>query len=164
MIAETKQCDGTNIYVLRNILSQEQCDYFIKEFSEVSEMQIIKQLPETSDKLWSFIGGKLSEIEFMDERRGRKFRITSLKAHVSITKAIFGVGRHIDEQFGGDIFKMFFYLNKLSANGGTNFYESPDADAKVSVQNEAGAGVLFDIGLEHSSQPFPSGEIKYVMV
>jgi len=163
MMIEVKQCFGTNIYVLSNILSQEQCDYFIKEFYEVTEAQIIKQLPQISDKLWSFIGNKISAVEFMDEKAKRRFHIISLKDDVTISKARYALRRHTDKKMGDDDFKLFFYLNKLSDNGGTDFYEEPDSDNKVSVKNEAGSGVLFDIGLEHGSQSFLSGEIKYVI-
>ncbi len=160
---ELKKCAGSSVYVLKNILSQKQCDYFINEFASINELQIIKEMPEVSSKLWSFISSKISSIEFSDIRAGRNFQITSLKEYISITKARFGgAGKHVDEQFGGDTFKMFFYLNKLSANGGTDFYEK-DSDNKVSVNNEVGYGVLFDIGLEHGSQSFPSGEIKHVI-
>lgn len=162
-MVDIKKCSGTNIYVIHDILSKEQCKHFIREFSAITELQIIKQIPEVSSYLWNIIGSKLSSIEFVDEKNNKKFHVSSLKPYITITKARFGVGRHVDAQFGGDMFKIFFYLNKLSANGGTDFYENPDSEEKVSVNNEIGAAVLFDISLEHASQPFPSGEIKHVI-
>lgn len=159
---EIRECCGTNVYVFKNILSQAQCDFFIKEFYGINELQIIKEMPEVSDKLWGFIGDTLKDIEFYDKKRERNFNIISLKQYVSISKATFGVGRHKDEQFGGDVFKMFFYLNKLSVDGGTYFYENEGED-KITIQNETGNGALFDIDLEHSSESFPRGEIKHVI-
>ena len=160
---EVKQCADTNVYVLKNILSQEQCDYFIKEFSSITELQIIMQMPKVSEALWGFIGSKISPIEFIDEKRSSKFHVVSLKSDITISKARFSLGRHVDKKLGDDHFKLFFYLNKMSANGGTDFYGEPESLNKTSISNEAGYGVLFDISLEHGSQPFPSGEIKYVI-
>lgn len=98
----------------------------------------------------------------MDGRIGKTFKIVGVKPAITFSKAGFAFGRHIDRQLGGDVFKMLFYLNKLSAGGGTDFFE-PYSDEGVSVESNIGTGVLFDIEVEHGSQQFPSGEIKYVI-
>ena len=162
MTTQIKKCSGTNVYVIPEMLSGEQCDYLIKYFSTLNKTQILEDIPEISNALWHYIGNKLSGIDFVDGRLGKTFNIIGIKPAITFSKAGFVFGRHIDRQLGGDAFKMLFYLNKLSAGGGTDFYE-PYSDDGVYAENNIGTGVLFDIGIEHSSQPFPSGEIKYVI-
>lgn len=159
---EAKECDGTKVYIISDMLSQEQCDYFIKYFSYLTKSQILEDIPEVSEYLWKCIGGKLSGIEFLDGRTGKKFNIIGIKHAITYSKALFAYGRHIDRQLGGDTFKMLFYLNKLSSGGGTDFFE-PYSDNGVYAENNIGTGVLFDIGIEHGSHSFPVGETKYVI-
>lgn len=159
---EVKNCAGTNVYILPDMLSVEQCDYFMKYFSGLSKTQILEDIPEISNTLWDYIGNKLSGIEFIDARLDKKFIVIGLKPAITYSKATFAYGRHFDRQLGGDVFKMLFYLNKMSAGGGTDFFE-PYSDSGVSSDNNLGTGVLFDIAVEHGSQSFPRGETKYVI-
>ena|SRR3990167_11399735 len=164
---EIKECGGTNIYVMKNILTEKQCAHLVNEFSHIHKMQTIVEAPVWSDQLWDMVEQKISAVEFYDSQMEKQFGIIGFKPAITISKCRAPLRRHVDNQTDGDAFKLFFYLTAHTHECGTNFYEerlAEDADPltakKVSIKNELGAGVLFDISLEHESQRIPAGDYK----
>lgn len=160
---DIKSCAGTNIYVLHNMLCMQKCEYFIKEFESIYKMQTVTEHPLWANKLWEFTGTKLAEIVFTNGRNNKKFKISGFRDTITISKCRAQLLRHIDNQTTGDEQKLFFYLTAHSKDGGTNFFEGGHEDAnvnKIEIANRCGSAVLFDITLEHESQPFPKGDLK----
>lgn len=164
---EIKQCCDTNIYILKNMLDEKQCAYFISQFEPIQKMQTVTDVAQWSEKLWEMAGEKLSAVEFYDTQMERSFWVIGFKPTVTVSKCRSPLHRHKDYQTEGDAFKLFFYLTTHTHDGGTDFFEpdptNPDEPLcakKIGVKNELGAGILFDISLEHASQPIPKGDLK----
>ena len=150
-------CNDTSIYVLHHMLSAEQCEYFVREFDPVWRMQTISEYALWSKKLWEFTEHKFKDSWFANRKTGKTFQIIGFKDTITISKCRAPLNRHLDRQTG-DEFKLFFYLTQHAKDAGTNFFDA--YENKVEIKNQLGAGVLFDISLEHGSQPIPYGDLK----
>lgn len=157
---EIKQCEGTEIYLFRNFLNMEQCQHIIGQYAGIIENQCIVDKPDLSRFIWDCIKDKITALTFFDKKRNGHFKISGFKSLITVTKSYTPLQRHRDQKNEGELFKMFFYLNKISNNGGTDFFDN--GQLSVSVGNETGAGVLFDIDIEHASQNFSHSERKYL--
>ena len=154
-------CNGTHIYVMPDMLSAEQCDYFIREFDHIWKMQTIVEYPLWAKKIWEFTADKFKDSWFVNFKKQRKFQIVGFKDTVTVSKCRAKLNRHLDNQTTGAEFKLFFYLTQHAKDAGTNFFDTQEN--KVEIKNQLGACVLFDISLEHESQPIPHGDLKISM-
>lgn len=156
---ETLICNNTNLYLLPAMLTEDQCSVLMTELDRINMKQGILELPDVSRILWQFIGPKISSLVFTDLTEKKQFRVTGIRDSITITMNNKPVIKHFDKATG-DRFKLSFYLNKID-KGGTIFYGTNTPD--VIIDNEPGAGILFDICVEHEGMPLPGGETKYVI-
>lgn len=137
-------CEGTKVFLLEDILTTEQCAVLMKYFTGISDRQTIQPLPALSGKLWEYIGQPLLNYDF-------GFTIKGIEERMTLTQSYNPLGRHRDNGWEKGGWKLAFYLNQLEKEGGTNFYEH--GEMKVRIANKIGSGILFDMKLEHESQP-----------
>jgi len=140
---ETVSSEVTSVYVIDDLLSEEQCSYFIEEINKLNVSQSIVNAPYLSDALWSITKEKLV-----------KFNFSGFNDLVTVTKTKMSYGKHVDDKYEGDKYKLLVYLND---SAGTSFY----GKEVTQVEGKAGRGVLFDISIEHGSQRVSN--LKYVI-
>lgn len=158
---EIKECEGTEVYLLKNFLSKKQCEDIITLFTYIKENQCVVEIEHLAKKIWNHIGDNIGQMIFNDKRRNKYFKVTGVSNKITVTKVYSPLSKHRDLKSEGEVYKMYFYLNKISSGGGTSFYAH--GEKALEIENEPGSGVLFDIDLEHESQRFPNQERKYVI-
>jgi len=180
---QTLQCSNKNIYVIENLLSYEQCDWWMqKQFKNPYYLNKLFKSEPLAKQLWAQIQEKICALEFTDKQG--TFIITGIINEVTFTKTNLQLEKHIDTKRDKIKYKMFVYLNQLNfpsregvrgghpelvegvreqgcVFGGTDFYEN--GEKKLSIPNIKGNAVLFDIDVEHGSQAIPKGETKFVI-
>lgn len=156
---QTLTCDNKKIFLIGNLLSDEQCAWWLKQFKKSSYVNKLFKSEELSKKLWEHISTKICSVEFTDN--DGTFIIRGIINEVTFTKTNCQLARHIDTQKDNIKYKLFIYINQLNAHGGTDFYENDEK--KVEIPNVKGDAVLFHIALEHGSQPINPNETKYVL-
>lgn len=170
---QTLQCSNKNIYIIENLLSNEQCDWWMqKQFKNPYYLNKLFKSEQLAKILWEQIREKITTLEFTDAQG--TFIITGIINEVTFTKTNVQLQKHIDTKRDNIKYKMFVYLNQIIspsslqggdkgvvAFGGTDFFEN--GEKKLSITNIKGNAVLFDIDIEHGSQAIQKGETKFVI-
>jgi hypothetical protein len=149
------------IYKILDLLGNDCCQQFINiiDKHQIADNTIIRD-SEYSKIIWEEIKNKIRDKIFFNGEK--KFKIIGLRKEITITKCMEMSYRHFDSQIDDCQYKLFFYLNKINAGGGTYFYDSHTKE-RIHITNDKCAGVLFNVCIEHMSEPISSDEIKYVV-
>lgn len=135
------------IQIYDDFLDPSDLNDYVKYIQQTKLSQSIIQDGHLTRKFWNKYGHKLSQFRGIDD-------------HVTITANRHPLGRHRDEQFGDEKFKILIYLNTIK-DGGTKFY-LPDGNTQL-LENRRNRLAIFDIQLEHESQKFSPGQVKYII-
>lgn len=135
------------IWIYDDFLDQEDLQYYLQYIQQSKLAQSIVSAENLTRKFWSKYAHKLPQFSGIDH-------------HVTITANRTPIGRHRDEIYGDEKYKILIYLNNVP-NGGTIFY-LPDGETRL-LENKQNRLAVFDIGLQHQSQPFARGQVKYII-
>jgi hypothetical protein len=154
-------CAGTRIYLLNDYLNDNQCKSLIASIKDTGQKQNVVRMPALAQDLWEYIGPKISEQVFFDQRNERHFKIVAISDHITITNNSTPTPVHIDMKVRAtDRFKLAFFLNKVQS-GGTIFYDgipfTGDRVKEILIPNNSGSGILFDLWLSHKGEEFVLG-------
>jgi hypothetical protein len=138
------------IWFFDDVFSEEDIAYLLARFKRNYAKQCIHPVPDLAK--WMF-DRCLSHLHTVDPT------IHATYPHVTFSKHVHAIDRHIDLQQEDERYKVGIYLNDLS-KGGTIFY-TPNKE--VLVSHRKGRVVLFDMSLPHAGEPLLNGETKYMI-
>ncbi len=150
------------IYEMDNFLTHDECkvigEYMINKGVVQNTIEDIKFI----DLMWEKIESRLPKVV---EHNNKKYKIVGLENKITITNCKNPVNCHIDIKFKEThLYKLGIYINKLSSDGGTVFCSiTGNGPNNLTINNEIGKAVLFDISLAHKGAPIPKDEKKLMI-
>jgi hypothetical protein len=138
------------IWFFDDVFSDEDLAYLQSQFKQTYGKQSIHPVPELAT--WMF-DRCLSRLHTVDPT------IHATYPHVTFSKHVHAIGRHVDLRQEDERYKVGVYLNDLS-KGGTIFYKKGE---EVLVSHRKGRVVVFDMSLPHAGEPLSKGETKYMI-